>query len=219
MSVDLYESRRLEGVLGKSLHPGGLKLTERAARIAQLNEGSKVLDIGCGSGISDLFLACKYGCNVTGIDPSKMSLPKIGGKKVQFLRANAERLPFDSEVFDVVLSECSFSPIPKKDRAARGIWRVLKSGGKFLFHDIFLKEGDGGDSPIPCIRGAMTRIGYLRLLEDAGFQEDRFEDHSSELKAVCYKIQANPELSFLLSRAETRRIKIGYGLISAVKRG
>lgn len=54
-------------LLGDSLHPGGLALTEEVASDLNLTPGSRVLDVGCGPGATSLFLAKKYGATVTGV--------------------------------------------------------------------------------------------------------------------------------------------------------
>ena len=43
--ANLYESDIAKLLLGDSFHPGGLKLTERLARLLQLGPQSRVLDV------------------------------------------------------------------------------------------------------------------------------------------------------------------------------
>jgi cyclopropane fatty-acyl-phospholipid synthase-like methyltransferase len=50
-SARTYESPLFGGVLGNTLHPGGLKLMARVAELAQIDEGSRILDIACGRGV------------------------------------------------------------------------------------------------------------------------------------------------------------------------
>jgi len=225
-AVEIYESGKLDEVFEKTLHPGGLTLTNRIAEIAQINRDSNVLDIGCGRGESALFLTKKYKCRVVGIDSSK-KLPRPNHEKVNFLVADAERLPLTSQSFDIVFSECSFSQLSDKKKAAKEVKRVLKPGGKFLFHDVFLKkEADVKDFPMPCISGAMTLEGYLELLENIGFQEPYVEDHSKELKKIGYKILTtygtieNFLSIFDAEKTELKnlKLKLGYALISVTRR-
>ena len=58
------------------LHPGGIWGTELLAEHSKISENMTILDAGCGSGSSSIFLARKYGCKVVGIDIDQNSLTK-----------------------------------------------------------------------------------------------------------------------------------------------
>ncbi|MFQ5409867.1 MAG: SAM-dependent methyltransferase, partial [Anaerolineales bacterium] len=64
----LYESDWAHLLLGESLHPGGLALTERLGVALGLGPDKKVLDAACGAGASAVFLAERFGCRVVGVD-------------------------------------------------------------------------------------------------------------------------------------------------------
>jgi len=53
------------------LHPGGLEKTDEMVKMCKIGKGKKVLDIGCGKGVTACYLAQKYDCEVVGIDVSK----------------------------------------------------------------------------------------------------------------------------------------------------
>jgi len=48
----------------KVLHPGGLNATKILAEKCKLSPGMIILDAGCGSGRSAIFLAEQYGCRI-----------------------------------------------------------------------------------------------------------------------------------------------------------
>ena len=48
----LYSHHLASWLMGDSLHPGGLDLTDRLADIARIGIDSRVLDAGCGHGSS-----------------------------------------------------------------------------------------------------------------------------------------------------------------------
>jgi ubiquinone/menaquinone biosynthesis C-methylase UbiE len=50
------------------IHPGGLSATSELAEASGLREGGHILDLGCGKGTTAIYLARKYGCDVTGVD-------------------------------------------------------------------------------------------------------------------------------------------------------
>jgi arsenite methyltransferase len=204
--VALYENDVFSSFLRNVLHPGGLELTRRVGEAAGLNRSSRVLDIACGSGESLLLLAEMYGCAVTGIDLSEKKVlaareaadRKALTQRPQFLLSDAEDLPFVDDAFDAILSECSFSLLPNKERAASEISRVLKRGGSFVITDIVSRPAKETNDPhdpvassvvtLPCIAGAETQEAYLSLFGTAGLAPTLLEDHSRALRKLGYQI-------------------------------
>jgi arsenite methyltransferase len=200
-SARTYESPLFNNILGDTLHPGGLKLTARVAELAQIDKGSRVLDIACGQGITACFLAQRYGCYVAGIDLSteliSLARDKVQSEglleKVDLLLGDGECLPYRDSLFDTVISECSFSLLPNKEAAALEIMRVLKPGRKLVMTDVFLRGQVSEElrtkaSFASCIAGAKTLEGYIKLFEQVGFRDPYAEDHSEALKKVAYQV-------------------------------
>lgn len=204
--VAVYETETFSGLLKDVLHPGGLQLTKRAFETAQVDKYCAVLDIACGKGESIFLLAKEFGCRGVGID---LSFPKIARATAEakeknfdagssFLVSDAEVLPFADGVFDVVLSECSFSVLPAKRKAASEIARVLKPGGRLVITDIVLEIGSGGSLPdhtaagtgptLPCIAGAASATEYIEIFRENGLCDAYVEDHSKELKKIGYQM-------------------------------
>ena len=140
-----------------------LELVQRAALTADM----KVLDVSCGLGGSARYLAGEVGCAVTGIDLTDEyvhvagELAKLVGleTRVEFRQGSGLALPFDDCSFDAVWTEHAQMNIEDKDRFYGEIFRVLKSGGRFAFHDIFLGEGGAPHYPAPWAQTAS--ISYL----------------------------------------------------------
>lgn len=114
--------------------------------------GDCLLDVGCGSGF-DLFVAARLigagGC-VCGIDSTDgmvevaaRHLRQMHTPRIDVCVAACEAIPFDSEVFDVVISNGVLNLSPEKNSCVREIHRVLKPGGRFLLADMVLS----GDQP------------------------------------------------------------------------
>src|SRR5919202_4639284 len=81
--------------------------------LGRLAPGERVLDLGCGAGTDSLVAAQMVGPagSVTGIDMTPEMLAKaraaateLTATNVDFVEAEAERLPFADESFDVVVS-------------------------------------------------------------------------------------------------------------------
>jgi ubiquinone/menaquinone biosynthesis C-methylase UbiE len=99
---------------------------------------TKLLDVGCGTGIG-----CQFDCDVTGIDPSE-ELLKIAEKRlpqVQFFEGSAEQLPFEDRAFDVVIS---LTAIQNFSDIVKGI-QEIKRVGKKQFALSFLKKSPKAD--------------------------------------------------------------------------
>ncbi len=112
-----------------------LQLAERI----ELRQGSKVLDVGCGSGISASALDERFHCRVLGVDLSaKMvaagkSVCRSGNVRMQV--GDGERLAevVGNERFDYVLFNASIFILPDVDRALQGAFSCLRPGGKIAF--------------------------------------------------------------------------------------
>ncbi len=114
----------------------------------------KVLDIGCGNGPLTILIAKRYpqaeakGVDYwgTGWEYSKGVCERnaaIEGvaERVTFERASASSLPFDDEVYDVVVSNLVFHEvrdIRDKSELIKEALRVVEKGGRFVFQDLFL---------------------------------------------------------------------------------
>lgn len=100
-----------------------------------INAKTKLLDVGCGTGISSGF-----DCNVVGVDPSS-ELLKIARKKhpgVTFIHASAEHLPFPDHSFDVVVSLTAVQNFNDIEKGLNEIKRV----GKKQFALSYLKRSE-----------------------------------------------------------------------------
>jgi ubiquinone/menaquinone biosynthesis C-methylase UbiE len=117
--------------LSDSQFEGGKRLVERIG----IREGSRVLDVGCGTGRLTRFIADKVGGagKVVGIDP----LPE----RIAVAREHAPGIPFDvgqaedlsafaDESFDVVCMSAVFHWFADKPKALAEARRVLRPGGR-----------------------------------------------------------------------------------------
>lgn len=89
---------------------------------------SRVLVVGCGSGIEASILAQSFGADVTGIDIVDQ-FDIAASRNVRLMVADATAMPFESNTFDFVFSYHALEHIPEYRRALHEMNRVLKSEG------------------------------------------------------------------------------------------
>jgi ubiquinone/menaquinone biosynthesis C-methylase UbiE len=165
-------------------------------------------------------------------------------ERVSFQLGDAERLPFGDETFDAIVCECAFCTFPSKLIAAHEFYRVLKPGGQLGLSDLTRAEAalpglEGLLSWVACIANALPAERYVAILQQAGFQVMRTEDHSDALVDMVQQIQAKllgaeimaglkkidlPGVDFATGRQfaqaalqATRKGTLGYAVISARK--
>ena len=104
--------------------------------------GLRVLEIGCGMGTDGAQFAAA-GADYTGIDLTEAAIDlarkrfATSGLKGEFRVADAEKLDFADESFDVVYSHGVLHHTPDIESAIMEIHRVLKTGGRaivMLYH-------------------------------------------------------------------------------------
>jgi arsenite methyltransferase len=201
--------------------------------LASLREGETVLDLGAGAGFDCFLAANKVGKTgkVIGIDmtPDMVEKAEENAKKghyenVEFRLAEIENLPVETGSVDVVISNCVINLSPDKKKVFQEAFRVLKPGGRLMISDLVLLK----DLPesikksvrayTACIAGAMKREEYLKVIENAGFQqvevqgEDFFslglETDKAMAKAIAEEMAIPIEQINLLARSVIS-IKIG----------
>ncbi len=101
---------------------------------------SSVLEVACGTGVVTRSLAkiLPDSCEIIASDLNKAMIKHaemLGvARKIKWAQADAMALPFENDVFDLVLCQFSVMFFPDRVKAYEEIRRVLKPGGKFLFN-------------------------------------------------------------------------------------
>jgi ubiquinone/menaquinone biosynthesis C-methylase UbiE len=153
MSVSEKAGHTFLASLGKTrLRPGGVEATEWLIGQAQMNGGSSVLEVACNMATTSIELARRFGCQISAIDMDKQALQTATrhvseaglSDKIRIIEANATRLPFPDESFDVVINEAMLTMYADKAKSklVNEYYRVLKKGGCLLTHDIMLTRGE-----------------------------------------------------------------------------
>lgn len=201
--ADLYARPAVSWLLSDSLHPGGLRLTERLGQMLELTPARRALDIACGNGTSAILLAGQFGCAVVGVDlaPPLLSRARSAASReglgafLDFALGDAEALPLSDGSFDVVFSECAISTFPDKDAAASEMARVLKPGGRLGFTDVVLARGEvpeglrGWPFQAACIAGACSVSQYEEIFTSAGLSNWRHEAHPEAMATLLRQMR------------------------------
>ncbi len=123
---------------------GGLKVAEDLIRRCGIRKESHVLEVGCGTG----FMACRISeeknCRIVGVDISERMIQTAMERaeklnleaRATFRMADACKLPFEDNTFDVVFSQFVCGLLDKKEALAE-FMRVIKPGGFLGVVEIF----------------------------------------------------------------------------------
>lgn len=126
----------LMAYFGMSRHSGAWQATTELVELCHIEPGMHILDIGCGIGKTACYLAKRHACHVVGADLSASMIDWAGEtarreevkNRVEFSVADAQCLPFDDGLFDVVINESVLSFVPDPQKALREYLRVTKPG-------------------------------------------------------------------------------------------
>lgn len=157
--------------------------------------GTRVLDLGCGSGRDVYVLAQLVGetGSVVGVDMTDAQLviaeayhhhhaAAFGYDNITFRRGYIEQLQaleLEEASFDVIVSNCVVNLSPDKDAVLSGVRRLLKPGGEFYFSDVYADRrvpSEVRDDPIlygECLGGALYWNDFRRLAARHGFADAR----------------------------------------------
>jgi methionine biosynthesis protein MetW len=99
--------------------------------LERIEDGSRVLDMGCGDGVIGGLLVDEHDCEVHGVDVSEYALENAREKGVETDTCNISRepLPYDDDEFDAVLLLCVLEHIPRPEFALEEASRVVRPGG------------------------------------------------------------------------------------------
>lgn len=179
------------------------------AEKAGLSPQSRLLDLGCGNGNSAVWLSRTHGCRVTGVDLSgvridnaQAALPNLEPElrqRLEFHKASATDLPFADERFTHVWSQATIYHVHDKEKALREAYRVLETGGTFIFDDL--------TKPRPDISQQAQIHVYDRLLFDTDYS---FDSYQQALQGIGFQVREAHDLS--------QHLKSSYSCLSRMAR-
>lgn len=130
-------------ISAKDFHHAANLMTQHVVQKAQIKDGHKILDIGCGFGGTIKFLNERYSnCTMVGIniDPRQIVIAKntvtaSNGNQVEFIEADACKLPFTDQKFDVILCIESIFHFSNRQIFFEECRRILRPGGVLVVSD------------------------------------------------------------------------------------
>ena len=134
----------------KRLRPGGITATNWLMAQGQLTSETQILEVACNMGTTSIELATQYYAQITGVDldpkalaNAQQNIERAGVTDyVHLQQANALKLPFADNTFDVVINEAMLTMLNQgaKEKALQEYYRVLKPGGRLLTHDVAFQD-------------------------------------------------------------------------------
>jgi ubiquinone/menaquinone biosynthesis C-methylase UbiE len=112
------------------------RIIDSFIRLTGLVPGSKVADLGCGSGTFTEMLRQKD-YDVTGVDlcPKLVTLGQNKYPGLNLIEGDVELLPFETGSYDGVLLSGLVHHFPDPRKCAAETFRILKPGGRFMAFD------------------------------------------------------------------------------------
>ena len=118
-------------------------LQRKAISYVDLKAGINFLDVGCGTGWAVRYVASMtegvgqfYGIDLSPKMIERAQAAYADAKNIKFLVANAERLPFDGDMFDTIICTNSFHHYPNPSAALSEMSRVIKPHGRLFILDL-----------------------------------------------------------------------------------
>ncbi|PYU66376.1 MAG: SAM-dependent methyltransferase [Acidobacteria bacterium] len=163
-------------------------IKEVRQRIIPLAQGT-VLEIGVGPGVNFVHYDPSRVSRVYALEPNPGMIRlaeqhrRQTDLKIEFLDLPGERIPLEDRSVDTVVSTFTLCTIPGAVEAIRGIGRVLRPGGKFIFFehglspDPRVQRWQKWSEPIPhwLFEGCHVTRDIPSLITSGGFQMEQME--------------------------------------------
>jgi ubiquinone/menaquinone biosynthesis C-methylase UbiE len=189
----------------RRVHPG---VVEALIADGPITATTRILDVGCGTGSYAAVLSARTGCRFSGVEPSERMRDRArdAASWDSLAEGTAERLPFASGQFDLVMSTDVIHHVGHRDAFFREAMRVLVPGGRVVTvtdsHDDIprrrpLSSHFPETVPIELDRYPATSQ-LVAEMSGAGFQDIRLSQVSNEYELNDIQPYRNKAFSSLL---------------------
>ncbi|MEL7036468.1 MAG: methyltransferase domain-containing protein [Cyanobacteria bacterium J06592_8] len=165
-----------------------------AQTLENLNQNSRVIDLGAGYGGAARYLAKTYGCQVSCLNLSevqnernrKLNQEQALADLVEVTQGSFEQIPYPDNSFDIVWSQDAILHSSDRRHVFEEIKRILKPGGELIFTDPMQSE----TCPPGLLQPAFERLRisdmgsyrfYSQTAKELGFEELHFIDLSQNV--------------------------------------
>ncbi|MCL2739878.1 MAG: methyltransferase domain-containing protein [Oscillospiraceae bacterium] len=133
----IEEQSNLEFLNANMMGPNAMRISEEMASHLDIREGMRVLDLGCGCGLSTLLLVQKFGVEVFAADlwisptdnDERFKSLGIEDKTVPLLIDATKGLPFANEYFDILFSVDAYQYFGRTPEMLPSLIPFVKKGG------------------------------------------------------------------------------------------
>ncbi|KAJ6800848.1 phosphoethanolamine N-methyltransferase 1-like [Iris pallida] len=223
---------RYERVFGEGfVSTGGIDTTKEFVAKLDLKPGQRVLDVGCGIGGGDFYMAENFDVDVVGIDLSinmvSFALERAIGRKcsVEFEVVDCTTKIYPDNTFDVIYSRDTILHIQDKPILFKNFLKWLKPGGKVLISDYCMKSGKPSEEFSEYIKQRGYDLhdvdAYGQMLKDAGFHEVVAEDRTNQFVDVLQReldVVEKDKESFVADFSQEDYVEIVNGWKAKLKR-
>ena len=174
----------------------------------ELNEKSRVIDLGSGYGGSARYISKAKGSRVTCINISEVENKRNREKnkseslqdKIEVIDGTFETVPVEDGTYDLVWSQDAILHSGNREKVISEVSRILKPGGIFIFTDPMQKEGVEKDK----LQNVLNRI-HLDSLGSYEFYEITAKKYGlSKVSRTDYSNQLVNHYSHVLEEINQR---------------
>jgi cyclopropane fatty-acyl-phospholipid synthase-like methyltransferase len=120
--------------------PNSMRIVDEMVNDLDIREGMRIMDLGCGKGLTSIYLARKFNVTVFAVDlwiPATENYRRFKEfgleDRIIPIHADAHELPFADEFFDMIISVDSYHYFGyEKEYLDKHLAPLLKKGGKII---------------------------------------------------------------------------------------
>ncbi|MGB1388218.1 MAG: SAM-dependent methyltransferase [Paracoccaceae bacterium] len=155
-------------------------LDQHLSRAGPFNEGSRIVDLGCGLGDTTARTAAaapKSDVIGVNISDAQIATARAAHPDVRFEVMDGTRLNFEENSIDRLISVEAVFHFDTRLQFLQSLRPLMAKGGKVVLTDVLFAEGsDPWDWWVPAANRGLGLSGYEPLCESTGFEVQSIED-------------------------------------------